>query len=135
MMKNVADWNNLELSIYLFFPFQLNTKRSKMRTEWKLKRKMTNSNYQEKKELTLVNNASKLSQGNYQKKMFVIEEIPRGWCPKFAPGLNIKIGIVQKVYVWSSCPSAKKIPPLENRFGKRTVWSLIYFLNYVYFDI
>ena len=33
-------------------------------------------------------------------------------------GLNIKIGIVQKVYKWSSCPFAKMIPRLENHFGK-----------------
>ena len=24
---------------------------------------------------------------------------------------------------------------MENRFGKRTAWSLLYFLNYAYFDI
>ena len=33
----------------------------------------------------------------------------RGWCPKFATGLNIIICIVQKVYEWSSCPFAKMI--------------------------
>ena len=32
-----------------------------------------------------------------------------GWCPKFAPGLNIKIGIVQKVYEWLNYPFAKMI--------------------------
>ena len=63
------------------------------------------------------------------------------WCfPTGCPiiiwtGLNIKIGIVQKVYEWSNCPFAKMIPQLENRFGKIPVWSLIYFLNYAYFDI
>ena len=31
----------------------------------------------------------------------------RGWCPKFAPGLNIKIGIVQKKHEWWNCPYAK----------------------------
>ena len=36
-------------------------------------------------------------------------ELQRGWCPKFSPGLNSKIGIVQKVYVWSNCPFAKMI--------------------------
>ena len=50
-------------------------------------------------------------------------------------GLNIKIGIIQKVYEWSSCPFAKMIPRLENHFGKIPAWSLIYFLNYAYFDI
>ena len=50
-------------------------------------------------------------------------------------GLNIKIGIVQKVYKWWSCSFAKMIPWVDNRFGKRTASSLIYFLNYVYFDI
>ena len=59
----------------------------------------------------------------------------RGWCPKFAPGLNIKIGIVQKVYEWSNCPFAKTIIWWGNPFGKRTAWSLTYFLNYAYFDI
>ena len=54
----------------------------------------------------------------------------RVWCPKFAPWLNIKLDIVQKVYEWSSCPFAKKIPPQENHFGQRTVSSLIYFFNY-----
>ena len=51
----------------------------------------------------------------------------RWWCPKFAPGLNIKMGIVQKVYEWSSCCFAKKISPFKNHLGKMTVWSLIYF--------
>ena len=59
----------------------------------------------------------------------------RGWFPKFAPGLDIKIGIVQRVYELSSGPFAKKIPQLKNHFEKRTVCSLIYFLNYAYFDI
>ena len=27
------------------------------------------------------------------------------------------------------------ILPLENHFGKITAWSLIYFLNYAYYDI
>ena len=33
---------------------------------------MKNSNYQEKKELTLVNNASKLSQGNYRGDTYTV---------------------------------------------------------------
>ena len=43
----------------------------------------------------------------------------RGWCPKFAPGLNIKIGIVQKVYEWAKCPFSKLIlqwGDLDNSF-------------------
>ena len=59
----------------------------------------------------------------------------RGCFPKFANGLNIKIGIVQKVYEWPSCPFVKMIPWLENHFGKRTAWSLLYFLNYAYFNM
>ena len=54
----------------------------------------------------------------------------RGWVPKFATGLNIIIGIVQKVYEWSNCPFAKMIPKWENHFGKTTAWSLIYFFIY-----
>ena len=50
-------------------------------------------------------------------------------------GLNIKIGIVQKVYERSICPFFKMIPQLENHFGKKPVWSLIYFLKCAYFDI
>ena len=59
----------------------------------------------------------------------------RGCFPKFVNGLNIKIGIFQKVYEWPSCPFVKMIPWWENHFGKRTAWSLIYFLNYAYFDM
>ena len=33
----------------------------------------------------------------------------RGWCIKFATGLNIIIGIVQKVYEWPGCYFAKMI--------------------------
>ena len=50
-------------------------------------------------------------------------------------GLNIKIGIVQKVYEWPSWYFAKMILHSGDHFGKRTAWSLIYFLNYVYFNI
>ena len=50
-------------------------------------------------------------------------------------GLNIKINIVQKVYEWSSCRFAKMMLWLEDHFGKKPAWSLIYFLNYAYFDI
>ena len=42
----------------------------------------------------------------------------------------VYLAIVQKVYEWSSCPFAKMILPLGDHFGKRTAWSLIYFLNY-----
>ena len=38
------------------------------------------------------------------------------------------IDIDQKVYEWPFCPFTKVIPPWVNNFGKRTEWSLIYFL-------
>ena len=56
----------------------------------------------------------------------------RGWCIKFATGLNTKIDIVQKVYKWSNCPFVKMILLRGDHFGKKTDWSLLYFLNYVY---
>ena len=37
----------------------------------------------------------------------------RGWCIKFATGLSIKIGIIQRVNGWLSCPFAKLIPPWD----------------------
>ena len=40
-------------------------------------------------------------------------------------GLNIKLGIVQKVYECSNCPLAKMIPRLENHFGKTPASSLV----------
>ena len=60
-------------------------------------------------------------------KQTVFNVETRGWVPK--------LGIVKKLYKWSSCPLAKMIPALENNFGKITAWSLIYFLNYAKFDI
>ena len=54
----------------------------------------------------------------------LVHPLCRGWCPKFATGLYIIIGIVRKVFEWSTC-----------YFAKRTAWSLIYFLNYAYFEI
>ena len=59
----------------------------------------------------------------------------RDWFPKFANGLNIKIVIVPKVYKWPSCSFAKMILSWGDHFDKKTAWSLIYFMNYVYFDI
>ena len=59
----------------------------------------------------------------------------RGWTKKMYTGPNFKIGIVQKVYEWSSCPFAKMIILWENHFGKTTAWSLIHFLNYAYLEI
>ena len=50
----------------------------------------------------------------------------RGWCIKFSTGLNTKIDIVQKVYMWSTCPCVKMILQWGNYFGKRTIWSLLY---------
>ena len=59
----------------------------------------------------------------------------KGWCDEFDSRLNIIIGIVQKVYEWPSCHFTKLIPLWVHHFGKRTAWSLIYFLNYAYYDI
>ena len=59
----------------------------------------------------------------------------KGWCDEFDSRLNIIIDIVQKVYEWSRCPLAEMIPWLENHFGKITAWSLIYSLNYAYYDV
>ena len=56
----------------------------------------------------------------------------KGWSPKFATGLNIIIGIVEKV---SNYPFAKMIHLGVHHFGKRTVRSLIYFLMYAYYNI
>ena len=53
----------------------------------------------------------------------------KGWCDEFGSRLNIIIGMVQKFYEWSSCPFAKMMYWLGDQFGKRTAWSLIYFLN------
>ena len=41
----------------------------------------------------------------------------------------------QKIYEWPFCPFAKMIHSWENQFGKRTEWSVIYFLIYVYLNI
>ena len=43
--------------------------------------------------------------------------------------------IVQKVYEWPDCYFAKIIFQSGDYFGKRTSWSLIYFLNYAYYYI
>ena len=54
---------------------------------------------------------------------------------KFETGLNIIIAIVQKVSEWPSCPFAKMISLGVHPFGKTTVLSPYYFLNYGYYDI
>ena len=59
----------------------------------------------------------------------------KGWCDEFDSRLNIIIGIVQKVYEWPSSPFTKLIPLWVHHFGKRIAQSLIYFLNYTYYDI
>ena len=41
----------------------------------------------------------------------------------------------QKIYEWPFCPIAKTIHSWGNHFGKRTEWSLIYFLIYAYLNI
>ena len=56
----------------------------------------------------------------------------KGWRDEFDGRLNIIIGIVQKVYEWPSCLFTKLIPLWLHNYGKRTAWSLIYFLNYAY---
>ena len=47
----------------------------------------------------------------------------RGWCPKFAPGLNIKIDIVQKV-----CPFAKIILAKGQFDHSYTFWTMSYLI-------
>ena len=64
-----------------------------------------------------------------------LSDIITDWSPKFETGLNIIKGIVQNVYEWSSCPFPNMIPQWENHLGKRTAWSLIYFLNYLHMPI
>ena len=56
----------------------------------------------------------------------------RGWCPKFAPGLNIKIGIVQKVYEWSNCPFAKMI--LQWIFMGGSFWQKDSLITHILFE-
>ena len=71
----------------------------------------------------------------YTFTFYPVHKWNRGWGEKKYTGPNFWIGIVQKVYEWSNCPFAKMIPPWEKVFGKRTAWSLIYFLNYDYSEI
>jgi hypothetical protein len=59
----------------------------------------------------------------------------RGCLKSKYTGLNIKIGIVQKAYEQPGWYFAKMILQLGDHFGKKTAWSLLYFLNYAYFDI
>ena len=54
----------------------------------------------------------------------------RGWSPKFANGLNMIIGCSSKIIWVIRLLFAKMILLWGDHFGKRTVWSLIYFLNY-----
>ena len=54
----------------------------------------------------------------------------RDWSPKFATELNVIIGCSSKS-IWVT----KMILPWGDYFGKRTVWSLEYFLSHVYFYI
>ena len=63
------------------------------------------------------------------------QTLDRDWLPKFETGLNIIIGIVQKVYEWPICPFAKMIPLWVHHFDRRRGCSLLYFLNYAYNDI
>ena len=51
-------------------------------------------------------------------------------------GLNIKIGICSSKSIWvTKLVFCRNDSPTGDHFGKRTAWSLIYFLNYAYFDI
>ena len=52
----------------------------------------------------------------------------KGWFDEFETGLNIIIAIVQKVTKPFFCQNG-------DHFGQRTAWSLLYFLNYGYYDI
>ena len=58
--------------------------------------------------------------------------IGRGWCPKFATGLDIINRHSPKVIKVIKLSFCKMILKWEDHFGKRTVWSLLYFLNYDY---
>ena len=57
----------------------------------------------------------------------------RGWCIKFATGLNIRIAHSSKS-IWviqlSYCQNDPLMGESLNHFGNRTAGSLIYFLNY-----
>ena len=54
----------------------------------------------------------------------------RDWSPKFATGLNMMIGCSSKsIWVTRLLFCQNDSPMWGNHFGKRTVWSLIYFLN------
>ena len=66
-------------------------------------------------------------------KIFQSENID--CCPKFVTGPNMRHRHSSKSIRVPSCPFAKVIPPLVNHFGKRTAWSLKYFLIYVYLNI
>ena len=46
----------------------------------------------------------------------------RGWCIKFATGLNTIIGIVQKVYEWPDCYFAKDYSWVHNRRVYSFIW-------------
>ena len=59
----------------------------------------------------------------------------RGCLINFWTRLNIKIGLVQKVYEWPGWYFAKMILQSGDHFGQGTAWSLIHFLNYASFDI
>ena len=46
-----------------------------------------------------------------------------------------QIVLAQKVYEWPGCSFAKMMYSEGDPFGKRIAWSLLYFLNYAYYDI
>ena len=69
------------------------------------------------------------------KRNLIFFNLNRDWSPKFETGLNIIIGIVQKVKEWPSCPFAKMMYSWGNHLCKRKAWSLVYFLNCAYYDI
>ena len=61
---------------------------------------------------------------NLSFKIFPLQHLAslqlRGWCPKFATGLNIIISIVQTALEWPGCYFAKMILPWGDHFGKKT---------------
>ena len=61
--------------------------------------------------------------------------LSRDWCIKFATGMNLIIGIVQKLFEWSSCSFAKMVVSWGDQFGKIRAWSLLEFLSYAYYHI
>ena len=76
--------------------------------------------------LKLHEGPSKVSGATKKKRTVKVEKSPerspdRGWVIFIWTGLNIKIGIAQKVNELWNCSFAKMIVPSGENFGKRTV--------------